>query len=225
MIMAKTLLRDKARLMRIKGASLQEIVLRFNVPKSTVRYWCRNIVLAAAQQKNIFNKQKLGGILSGEKLRLKRIKSTKQLRAEGIQEIGRLSHREILLVGSALYWAEGYNKGDNEFGFTNSNPLMIRLMVKWLIDVCKIPKKDIYFRVCINVSHKNRIGAVTNYWAQTLHFPLSQFSNPTFINSNSKKVYLNREKYFGTLRVKVHKSTILRRKIMGWISGLAKSCI
>ena len=123
--MAYELQRDNARLLRKKGASINEIVKKFNIPKSTVRYWCRDIFLTKEQQRKIFQKQKLGGIISAEKLRKKRIQITKQLINEGKNEIGKLTKRELLLIGSALYWAEGYNKNDNEFGFTNSNPKMI----------------------------------------------------------------------------------------------------
>ena len=221
--MAYELQRDNARLLRKKGASINEIVKKFNIPKSTVRYWCRDIFLTKEQQRKIFQKQKLGGIISAEKLRKKRIQITKQLINEGKNEIGKLTKRELLLIGSALYWAEGYNKNDNEFGFTNSNPKMILLINKWLQDTCNVAKNRIYFRICINASHKNRINIITRYWAQTLRFPLTQFSNPTFINVNNKKEYLNRNKYYGTLRVKVHNSSSLRRKIMGWIAGIAKN--
>ncbi|MFY9462618.1 MAG: hypothetical protein WAP52_00320 [Candidatus Sungiibacteriota bacterium] len=221
--MTKTLSRDKARILRSRGASLNELALRFRIPKSTIRYWCRDIVLSDEQQRHLFQKQKLGGIFAAERIRQKRIQITQRLRSEGMDEIGRMSSRELLLVGAALYWAEGYRKGDGEFGFVNSDPEMIRLVIRWLTDACEISKKDIHLRVCINIAHKGRLARIHEFWSQTTGVPRGQFSSPTLIKVVSKKRYLNNDVYFGTLRIKVRRSTNLRRKVMGWIAGLASN--
>lgn len=219
--MAHTLTKDKAKILRSRGASISDIVTQTGAPKSTVRFWCRDIILTRKQQKILFGKQKLGGIISAEKLRKQRIATTEKLKTEGKLEIGILSKRELTLVGTALYWAEGYNKGDGEFGFTNSNPRMINLVLKWLKISCHIKKEDIRLRICVNNIHARRINTLKKYWINTTGILAKQFSKPTLIKVSSKKRYKNIENYFGTLRIKVSKSTNLRRKIMGWIEGLA----
>lgn len=220
--MAKALLRDKARILRSHGLSFNEIVARLGVPKSTVRFWCRDIVLSKRQRSELYKKQKIGGILAAEKIRRKRLVLTEELLREGIAEIGKISQRDLLLVGTALYWAEGYRKGDGEFGFTNADPKMIELIVRWLQESCGVSKEKIKLRVCINKIHRNRIHVVQRFWAGVTKIPLSQFSNPTFINLKNRKRYLNQKEHFGTLRVKVKRSTNLRRKILGRIVGLVQ---
>lgn len=221
--MANTLLRDRVRLLRSRGASLNELAQRLKVPKSTVRFWCRDIVLSKEQQKRLFRRQQLSGVLAAEKIRQKRLLITKQLLREGAFEIGKISPRELMLIGAALYWAEGYRKGDGEFGFTNSDPKMIRFIIRWLNEACRVNKKDIKLRVCINAMHKNRIKDIHEFWSTTTGISALQFSRPTLIHTVNKKVYLDTNNYFGTLRVKVRHSTNLRRKIMGWIEGIAKN--
>ena len=221
--MAQIYLRDQARVWRKSGASLNEITHKLQVPKSTVRYWCRDITLSKQQQSKLFAKQKLGGVMSAEKKRIKRIVSTQKLLNEGIREIGNLSAREILLVSVALYWAEGYKKGNDSFGFTNSDPKMIKFIINWLINIYGIPKSEIAPRVCINQTHKYRIATINKFWSQTTGIPLLYFSKPTFIKVVNKKKYLNRSDYYGTLRIKVRKSTNFKRKIMGWIEGISKT--
>ena len=220
--MANVLVRDKARLLRSDGASLDEIVLQLQVPKSTVRYWCRDIVLSQSQQRRIFEKQKMSGKEAAERVRQKRIVLIERLRKEGAKQIGRLSAKELLLAGTALYWAEGYRKGDGEFGFTNSDPTMIRFIIRWLKECCKVEADRIHARICINAIHKNRMKEVKEFWIEATGLPEDQFSKPTFINVVSKKRYWNSNQYFGTLRVKVRRSTDLRRMVMGWIEGLAR---
>lgn len=223
--MANTLSRDKARKMRTKGKSLNEITQCLRVPKSTVRYWCRDISLSETQLQSLSQKQKIAGILASEKARQERIHTTQRLFDEGVSEISQLNQRELFLLGIALYWAKGYRKGDGEFGFTNSDPRMIRFIIRWLQESCKIPREKIYSRICINSIHKGRINVINEFWSKNTSIPLKQFTKPTFINVKSKKRYLNSSEYFGTLRIKVRQSTNLRRKISGWIGGLANNTL
>ena len=220
--MASILSCDKARILRKQGKSLNEITKQLRIPKSTVRYWCRDIILTKSQQESLFDRQKMGAVMSAEKLRKKRIIITRQLVKEGRDEIGTINVRELKIIGSALYWAEGYRKGDGEFGFTNSDPAMIVLILKWLVDVCHINKERIHVRICINSLHQKRILEIQRYWMHITHLSINQFSNATFIRIASKKIYANPSEYFGTLRIKVHQSTNLRRKVLGWIEGLVR---
>lgn len=221
--MANTLLRDKAQRLRAAGKSFNELTELLKIPKSTIRYWCRDIILSEKQQRLLYQKQKLGGILAAEKIRRKRIALTNQLLAEGRREIGKISKRDLWVAGTALYWAEGYRKGNEEFGFTNSDPRMIQLMIKWLEEICAIPRERIYLRVCINFDHANRIETIHKFWSQVTDISQKQFTRPTLIRVKNRKRYLESENYFGTLRVKVRKSTNFQRKIRGWIEGLAKN--
>lgn len=220
--MANILKREKAKNLRRDGKSFDTITRLLGVPKSTIRYWCRDIVLSRAKLKILFQSQKIGGIWGAEKLRKQRLQLTHQLLEEGVQEISILSRRERLLIGVALYWAEGYRKGDGEFGFTNSDPTMIKFMILWLQEACHIEKRDIKLRVCINASHQRRLKAIHQFWATKTSISPEQFSKPTLISGMNKKIYPNSAFYFGTLRIKVRRSTNLRRKIMGWIRGIAQ---
>jgi hypothetical protein len=221
--MAQPILRDKARILRRRGLSLNEITSRLKVPKSTVRYWCRDVVLSKLQLEQLFNKQKLGGAMSAEKLRKKRLSITSQLYKEGINEIRALSSREQFLIGVSLYWAEGYRKGNSEFGFTNSDPKMIKLIIQWLEKSCKISKGRIRLRICINASHRRRLALIKKFWSKVTRIPLNQFSKPTFIKVRNIKAYINTSEYFGTLRIKVSQGTNLKRKMLGWIEGIART--
>lgn len=218
--MARILLREKVISMRSDGASLTEIGEKLPIPKSTIRYWCRNIILSNEQQKRLFTKQKLAGLYAAERIRKKRIELTKQLFNTGIKEIGKISGRELFLIGTALYWAEGYRKGDGEFGFTNSDPKMIKVIIRWLEEQCEINRDRVHLRLCINAIHKKRVKEINDFWSRATRIPLSQFSKPTLINCKNTKIYNESSNYFGTLRIKVYKSTNLKRKVMGWIEGV-----
>jgi hypothetical protein len=54
-----------------------------------------------------------------------------RLLAEGIERIGQLSDRDLLIAGTALYAGEGA-KTDGVVKFANSDPRMVLLFCAWL---------------------------------------------------------------------------------------------
>jgi len=212
--------------LRQKGKSINEIVKKLGVPKSTVSQWCRNIRITQKQIERLAKRQKFGSYKGRmkflERIRKERMEEIVKLRKEGLKEIGNLNKRDIFIAGVAMYWSEGYTyPGGDQVGFTNSDPKMILFMLKWLREICKIPIEKLAFQIKINKLHKNRIRDVENYWSELMNVPLSQFNKTILIKSNVKKIYPNFNIHYGTLRIVVHQGTKLRRKIHGWIEGLA----
>ena len=138
----------------------------------------------------------------------------------GKRDVGKLSKRDIHMVGLGLYWGEGYKKGSQELGFTNSDPALILFYVEWLNRIYNIEPDSLILRVSINMQHKERIKEVVEYWSSLTQIPLSQFTKSSLIKTTSKKVYANTAPHYGTLRIKVRKGTALRRRILGSIRAL-----
>jgi len=212
--------------LRQKGRSINEIVKKLDVPKSTVSQWCRDIQLTQEQIERLSKRQESGSYKGRmkflERVRRERIEEIAKLRKEGLKEIGNLNRRDIFIAGVAMYWSEGYTySGGDQVGFTNSDPKMILFMLKWLREICKISVEKLSFQIKINKLHKNRIRDVENYWSTLTEVPLSQFNKTILIKSNIKKIYPNPNVHYGTLRIVVRQGTKLRRKIHGWIEGLA----
>jgi len=193
----------------------------------SISKWCRDIVLTPEQIDRLVKKQKSGSckgrMIAGEKLRKARIRETELMKEEGIKEIGKLNKRDLFIGGLGMYWSEGETHSSNEqVSFTNSDPRMILFMLKWFKEICKIPKDKFSLQIRVNEVHKNRIKEIENYWAKLTKIPSGQFTKTILIKAKSKKNYPNPEVYFGTLRILIHQSARLRRKISGWIEGLVK---
>ncbi len=120
-----------------------------------------------------------------------------------------------------MYWGEGYKKGNQEFGFTNSDPKMITFYIKWLRMVFAVTAKDLVLRVSINDLHRNRIDEVQDFWVRSTGISISQFTAPSLIKTKSLKNYSNHGDHYGTLRVKVRRGTRMRRQILGAIESIA----
>ncbi|MBI2618016.1 helix-turn-helix domain-containing protein [Candidatus Kaiserbacteria bacterium] len=222
--MAKIKERAEARLLRQRGMSITDIAKKLNLSKSTVSYWCRNIVLSSEQKRRLQEKAKHAGIrqfiILGEQKRQNRLTRDHAERKRGIQDVRAVSDRDLFFLGLGLYWGEGYKHGNSELGFTNSDTTMIVVFLKWLKRTYAIKRKDLILRVSINEMHKKRIKKVLTYWSSITHVPLSQFTKPTFIHTASKKHYANYDEYYGILRVKVRKGSPLKQRILGSLEAL-----
>ena len=215
---------EKVQKLRQKGLSLKEIARITHNSKSTISYWCKNIFLSREQSKRLEQKRKTAGAKAlfnySEEKRRERLIQTKIANEKGAAEVGNIDQRELFLLGMALYWGEGYKKGNEELGFTNSDPHIIKFILKWFREIYQIPNKNFILRVSINSIHQNRNSKIISSWSKICGIPQNQFTKSSFVFSTSKRKYKDVESYFGTLRIKVRKGTELRRRILGSLKAL-----
>lgn len=217
--------KENAKKMRELGISLGDISRKLNITKSTLSFWCKDIVLSESAIKKIKIKGKLKsvrGLLRYSELKRKnRIERNITQKQEGTTLLGVLSDRDILMIGLGLYWGEGYKYENGEFGFTNSNPYMIRFYFKWL-KLWNVEKDSLIFRLTLNEFFRKEEKDILSFWVNFLGVKKEQFSKTTFIQTNLKKASIkNIEKYKGILRVKVRKGTHIRNKILGSIEHIS----
>lgn len=220
--MAKSKLRLAARELRKEGLGIKTIAHNLGVSTSSVSLWCRDIVLTPEQIHELERRSRdprYGRRLAyTQNLREAKNKKITLLMEEAKKEIGDLTERELFIAGVALYWAEGFKK-DNLVGFSNSDPEMVMVFMKWL-RLCGVAKERLKFRVGVNESYRDTVEKIERYWRNTLGVKTSQFQKPFLQKVRWKKSYDNPDAYHGVLRVRVAKSTDLLRKIHGWIEGL-----
>lgn len=222
--MTKVTSHEKAIELRKRGNSISEIAQKLNVSKSTASHWCKEISLTDKQlvqiaQRSAHNST-LGLLKAAELKRRTRVQATIEAQILGKNDVGKLTKRDVCMVGLGLYWGEGYKKGSQEMGFTNSDPSMICFYIKWLHTCYGIESKDLILRVSINSQHSGRVKVVEEHWAKICEVPLKQFTKTSLIKVHSKKHY-NLSEHFGTLRIKIRRGTQLRRRVLGSISALA----
>lgn len=218
-------LKETVKKMRQNGASLGDIVKKFDLNKSTVSFWCKDMILSesAIQKIKTQGKEKsVKGLLRySESKRKERMERNILQKQKGASALGILSSRDTLMVGLGLYWGEGYKYENGEFGFTNSNPYMIRFYFKWLA-LWNVKKDSLIFRLTINEFFRHEEDNIKFFWINFLGVKKEQFSKTTFIKTNLKKASIeNMEKYKGILRVKVRKGTFLRNEILGAIEHIS----
>ncbi len=225
--MSKFQEKEKAIKLREKGLSYSEILKEVKVAKSTLSLWLRSVGLSK-QQKQRLTQKKLASMRRGWEARhQQRIDITNAIKNKAKADIGRISKRELWLMGIMLYWAEGSKEREKATGikFSNSDPQMIKLFLEWLHIICRIPLKDIYFEIYLHKNAVNREKEVQNYWMRMTNSPLSQFQKIIWKkhNLNPKRKNIGKN-YYGQLRICVRKSSAFNRKISGWIEGIYNHC-
>ena len=224
--MAKIKERELAIEYRRSGLSIGDIAARLCVSKSTVSGWCRDIPLSVQAIERIAKASKTKStealLRYAENQRSARQQAIETDKKAGANALGELNDRDVYCIGLGLYWGEGYKTGSQEFGFTNSDPAVIKFYLEWLRKVFSIERDQLICRVSINETHAKRITVVEQYWSDVTGVPLSCFTKSSLIKTASKKIYKNKDDHMGTLRIKVRKGTSMRRQVLGAIDAVKK---
>lgn len=216
--------KQKAIFLRKRGKSYNEINRILNISKSTLSLWLKNIKMPPEIEQRFWNKTRKKWARNITEFNKRRAKVARK-RAEEFQkiaakEIGRLSKRELLLIGTALYWAEGYKKSRWSLHFTNSDPVMIKLTMKFFKNICNVSAKKIRATAQIhpNVTSEKAI----NYWSRVSGIPKSHFSKTYCrLTPSSKQRRPSNTLPYGTLRIGVY-DTQITNKVKGWIKGISE---
>ena len=198
----------KIKKMYTEGNTMSDIAKYFKVPLDAIVYAMRK---AKIPRRSMSMVQKIRFIKKPASFQIRKINNEKS--------------KKILIAGLMLYWAEGHKEKEYRPGtgvqFTNSDPQMIRLFLNWLDKNCGIKASEITFSIYIHENSKNRSELLREYWAGITGFKKDDFLQLYFKKGNIKTLRKNvGNSYFGVLRVKVKASSVLQRKIAGWIKGV-----
>lgn len=212
--------RDKARELRSKGLSLNEIVRELGVSKASVSIWVRDVALSKTQRSKLTSRG--FSVDAIEKRRINRIENTR-LRHNAVidlakKDIAQITKKDLFLIGIALYWGEGNKSSKGAAGLANSDPLLIQMMMRFFREICGVPEAK--FRGHIHTFSHLNVNSAESYWSKVSGIPKSQFyktySKPS-IASKGKKDSLP----YGTFQIYVCDTNIFLR-IKGWIERLAE---
>ncbi|MEI7891395.1 MAG: helix-turn-helix transcriptional regulator [bacterium] len=221
--MAKSKEKHLTRKLRKKGLSIKEIAKKVGVSKSSVSFWCSDIVLTKQQALKLHNSMVRGsyaGRMAGVRMQKDRKKKKiEDCLIEAKKEISSVSKRDLFIAGLALYWGEG-TKNNSDVRFCNSNKTVIEFIMKWFRNSLNIQDGEFRMYVGINEIHKDRLSEVLKYWSQVTNIPIEQFRKPVLFKVNNKKTYENFSNHYGTLTVRISKSKYLLYKILSLIEVL-----
>lgn len=217
----------KAIKLRRQGKNYNEISRLLDVPKSTLSDWFSGVKWSQdlARKLSYNNSRKQAKrMLYYSKLRAKIAKDKRDsIIFNASKEIKTLSGKDLKLIGSMLYWAEGNIKNKNRLQFSNSNALMISIVARFFREICNIPDEKIKARVYIypGMNYQD----VINFWSKTIKLTEKNFCKPQIQVSKASKNKRPRNTLpYGTLHLTVT-NTEITCKVKGWIRGIADNYI
>lgn len=216
-------LRQNATVLRKSGHSYNYIAEKVGVSKSTLSYWLADIPYtpnaetikrignARAQSGRVKSKQKLESILKAQEVAKK--------------DIGTLSKRDLFMLGIGLYIGEG-GKTFNIIRLINSNPMVIKAIIKWFMGVCDLTKEN--FTLAIHLYPDNNVETCLKYWEQETRIPREQFGKTQIDRRKDKKFGKKGKLPYGTAHLTIRSNgkrehgVFLSRKINAWMEESLK---
>jgi hypothetical protein len=215
--------RDRALALRRQGVSMGEISKQLGVSKGSVSLWVRDVVLSKKQRSTLTARG--FSVEAIEKRRTHRIANTQKKHQVVVntakEKIESLSQHELLLVGAALYWGEGGKTITGMARLANSDPHIIRTMMRFFREICGVHQDK--FRAQVHTFSHLNTNEAEKYWSQISGIPRAQFYK-TYSKPSSASKGKKDSLPYGTFQIYVCDTTVFLT-IKGWIEKLAELCL
>lgn len=208
--------------LRTRGKSYKEIKEILGVPKSTLSDWLRDTEWSTIIKNNLSELAKVASTI--------RLQRLNDVRGSHLASLYRAAEREAreefecfkfhptFISGISIYWGEGDKATKHLIRVGNTDPLMIRLFVKFLLDVCGISKEKIRAHVLIYPDLDP--STCTQYWIKHSGLSVNSFNKCVVVIGKHK----TRRLPYGVCYVTVS-SAYFKKKMFIWLKLLPKELI
>ncbi len=219
--------RDKERAIELRkeGKSYNEIHKSLNVPKSTLSGWFRDLRFSEDIKIRLIDETKrkwAQNITDFNKRRAKVIlEEAQRMQDEEAKKVPRVSKKELWLLGTALYWAEGSKRERWQARFTNSDPEMIKFIMRYFREICGVEEDK--FKLTLQIHPNVSEEAAKRYWSDVTNLSPTQFYKTLdAVSKTSKHKRGPKRLPYGTLKISISDVRIAN-KIKGWLKGLTRA--
>jgi len=192
--------------------AITEIAPRLRVSKGSVSCWVRDIKIHARRRRRIITEGMKRGWMKHSKIIEQRHHTE---RKNGARMFGKMTKNKLKVAGIALYCGEGSKglRGNGNVILTNTNPQIMRVWIRFLTDIMKIPISEIKIRVFVYPDLD--INEVRKYWLNETNLPESCWRRHTIKKSLGSK----RRSNYGIAHVGIY-SIEVKMKIYGMMDAM-----
>lgn len=218
--------RIKARHLRHKGFSLNQIVSTLKISKSSASVWVRDVKLTKKQSTFLSHnahtqeviKNRVRSRLKNEDAKRRRTMDTHKVSFSKVPA----SKEMLATLGTALYWAEGGKSPSNRiFRFSNSDPWMVKVIMCFIREVWDVPETKLKGHIHLH-PHLD-IKKAEKYWSDISGIPLSQF-HKTSTPHNKRSTNTRDSLPHGTFNIGIY-SVDLYLKMLAWIEAISEKVL
>ena len=211
----KLIEKEKARALRKKGYSINQIVKEAGLTKASVSVWVRDIILTKKQRQGLSERGR--SVESVERRKASRLFNENNRRQKIIdnakKDFTSINLEQLKLIGIILYLGEGGKTSRGMARLANSDPLVIKIMMRFFREICSVP--DNKFRASIHTFTHADVYKPETYWSKVSGIPRNQFFK-TYVKPSSASLHKRNTLPLGTFDIYVC-DTKLFLTIMGWI--------
>lgn len=205
--------RDKRRqaiILRKQGKSYSQIKTELKVSKSTLSVWLKELPLDPTRLKELRDFSHLRIENYRNTMRKKREQRLSVYYNEEKSNWIPLSKRELYLAGLFLYWGEGDKANRGTVSINNTDPMLMKFALYWLVECLEIPKEKI--KVNLHLYDDMKILEEMNFWSQELNMPKVNFAKP-YIKKSTRTSLDQKGFGHGTCGLRVF-NTVLKEHLM-----------
>lgn len=199
-------LREKAISLRSeRQMTLDEIVERLSLPKTTVYYWIKDIPIPYTEKQTAAQQRKAQQVR--EKYALLREEAYQQGWEQAPELLQDLTFRDFVV----LYMAEGTKRARSRVEFVNSDVRMLKLAKRWLSEFTDESR----MRYRIQYHADQDIDELKRYWSNALDIRPDDITLMRKSNSGALSGRQFRSE-FGVLSINIG-DTYLRARLQAWM--------
>lgn len=238
-MIAKYREKQRASSLRLQGYSYSEILKEVQVSRSSLSLWLGKLIVPRQYQKILVNKRNAGRIKANQARKTQRVQRELDEYLRAKTTIGRLTQRDLHLIATTLYWAEGTKQRSSTSARTsicNSDPAILCIFYIWLLRI-GFDASNIICRLYIHENYRPNEHEILQYWNE--YFPNRGISWRKTVYKKDQKIKeivrynhgsssinpgWHSNTYYGLLSLTVKKSTWLNRYLAGTARAIAEQC-
>lgn len=214
-------IKEKAIKYRKQGYSYGMISEKLELCQGTLSYWLKEIPYKP--NKKALQRIQLASFKSSQTVHNRKVLNTKITKRKAKKKIGKITKRDLWLLGVGLYLGEGM-KSQESVRIINSDPEIIKISIKWFKEICGLSVQN--FNLAIHAYPDNNIKKTIAYWSKITRIPKNQFGKTQIDKRMNKSVKKIGKLPYGTAHLTIRAwgekkfGVNLHRRIMGWIEAV-----
>jgi|SRR3989338_50343 len=207
--------KEKAFELRHQNKSYKFISRQLDIPLGTLAGWFKNelwsqdIRDSLGQKTSLAFPDNLNRMVAANKKRWADLRES--YREAAVKEFAKLRDSPLFLCAIMLYWGTGEKSQKSpRVKLTSSDPGMIKIFYKFLVEVAAIPREKISAWLLL---YPDLIDSVQkNFWSKATGIPFEKFTKSTYI----KGKHHTRRLSYGVCSIQVS-SRALKERLLEWI--------
>jgi hypothetical protein len=198
-------LREKAISLRTtRQMTLDEIVERLALPKTTVYHWIKDLPIPRTSKQSEVQRN------STTAMQAKFAALREEAYQQGVAEAPELLQNPTFRDFVVLYMAEGTKRDRNKVGFVNSDPKLIKLSHDWFT---QLANRKFYYALQYHTDHD--VDELKLFWANLLNIQ-PEVIRPTRKSNSNQLSGRQFRSVHGLLTIEVN-DTYFRAKLQAWM--------